>query len=112
VTAQSEKIGLALFATALGLVTAIPLVFFHDVNGFIVGPEAEHHGIIRKGAMMVNAMANSVVPKFSVIIGGSFGAGHYAMCGRAYRPRYIAAWPTARYAVMGGESASSVLLIL
>ncbi len=90
----------------------IPLVFFHDVNGFIVGPEAEHHGIIRKGAMMVNAMANSVVPKFSVIVGGSFGAGHYAMCGRAYRPRYIAAWPTARYAVMGGESASSVLLQL
>ncbi len=90
----------------------IPLVFFHDVNGFIVGPEAEHHGIIRKGAMMVNAMANSVVPKFTVIIGGSFGAGHYAMCGRAYRPRFIAAWPTARYAVMGGESASSVLLQL
>jgi len=90
----------------------IPLIFFHDVNGFIVGPEAEHHGIIRKGAMMVNAMANSVVPKFSVIVGGSFGAGHYAMCGRAYRPRYIAAWPTARYAVMGGESASSVLLQL
>lgn len=90
----------------------IPLVFFHDVNGFIVGPEAEHSGIIRKGAMMVNAMSNSVVPKFTVIIGGSFGAGHYAMCGRAYRPRYIAAWPTARYAVMGGESASSVLLQL
>jgi 3-methylcrotonyl-CoA carboxylase beta subunit len=90
----------------------IPLIFIHDVNGFIVGPEAEHHGIIRKGAMMVNAMANSVVPKFSVIVGGSFGAGHYAMCGRAYRPRYIAAWPTARYAVMGGESASSVLLQL
>ncbi|MCC6575555.1 MAG: acyl-CoA carboxylase subunit beta [Planctomycetes bacterium] len=90
----------------------IPLVFIHDVNGFIVGPEAEHHGIIRKGAMMVNAMSNSVVPKFSVIIGGSFGAGHYAMCGRAYRPRYIAAWPSARYAVMGGDQASSVLLQL
>lgn len=90
----------------------IPLVFLHDVNGFIVGPEAEHGGIIRKGAMMVNAMSNSVVPKFSVIIGGSFGAGHYAMCGRAYRPRYIAAWPSARYAVMGGDQASSVLLQL
>jgi acetyl-CoA carboxylase carboxyltransferase component len=90
----------------------IPLVFLHDVNGFMVGPESEHNGIIRKGAKMVNAMSNSVVPKFSIIIGGSFGAGHYAMCGRAYRPRYIAAWPTARYAVMGGEAASNTLLTL
>ena len=90
----------------------IPLVFLHDVNGFMVGPESEHNGIIRKGAKMVNAMANSVVPKFSVIVGGSFGAGHYAMCGRAYRPRYIAAWPSARYAVMGGDAASNTLLTL
>jgi len=90
----------------------VPLVFLHDVNGFMVGPESEHNGIIRKGAKMVNAMANSVVPKFSIIVGGSFGAGHYAMCGRAYRPRYIAAWPSARYAVMGGEAASNTLLTL
>ncbi|MBK9975022.1 MAG: acyl-CoA carboxylase subunit beta [Planctomycetes bacterium] len=90
----------------------VPLVFLHDVNGFMVGPESEHNGIIRKGAKMVNAMANSVVPKISIIIGGSFGAGHYAMCGRAYRPRYIAAWPNARYAVMGGDAASSTLLTL
>lgn len=90
----------------------VPLVFLHDVNGFMVGPESEHDGIIRKGAKMVNAMANSVVPKISIIIGGSFGAGHYAMCGRAYRPRFIAAWPSARYAVMGGDAASSTLLTL
>ncbi|MCA8939031.1 MAG: acyl-CoA carboxylase subunit beta, partial [Planctomycetes bacterium] len=90
----------------------IPLVFLHDVNGFIVGPEAEHAGIIRHGAKMVNAMSNSVVPKFSIIVGGSFGAGHYAMCGRAYRPRLIAAWPNARYAVMGGDSAANTLLTL
>ena len=76
----------------------------------MVGPESEHNGIIRKGAKMVNAMSNSVVPKFSIIVGGSFGAGHYAMCGRAYRPRYIAAWPNARYAVMGGKQAASTLL--
>ncbi len=90
----------------------VPLVFLHDVNGFMVGPESEHNGIIRKGAKMVNAMANSVVPKFSIIVGGSFGAGHYAMCGRAYRPRYIAAWPSARYAVMGGDAAANTLLTL
>ncbi|MCA8945089.1 MAG: acyl-CoA carboxylase subunit beta [Planctomycetes bacterium] len=90
----------------------VPLVFLHDVNGFMVGPESEHNGIIRKGAKMVNAMSNSVVPKFSIIVGGSFGAGHYAMCGRAYRPRYIAAWPNARYAVMGGDAASNTLLTL
>jgi len=90
----------------------VPLVFLHDVNGFIVGPEAEHAGIIRHGAKMVNAMSNSVVPKFSVIVGGSFGAGHYAMCGRAYRPRLIAAWPNARYAVMGGDAAANTLLSL
>jgi acetyl-CoA carboxylase carboxyltransferase component len=90
----------------------VPLVFLHDVNGFMVGPESEHNGIIRKGAKMVNAMANSVVPKFSIIVGGSFGAGHYAMCGRAYRPRYLAAWPSARYAVMGGDAAANTLLTL
>jgi acetyl-CoA carboxylase carboxyltransferase component len=90
----------------------VPLVFLHDVNGFMVGPESEHNGIIRKGAKMVNAMANSVVPKFSIIVGGSFGAGHYAMCGRAYRPRYLAAWPSARDAVMGGDAAANTLLTL
>lgn len=90
----------------------IPLVFLHDVNGFMVGPDAEHAGIIRHGAKMVNAMSNSVVPKFSIIVGGSFGAGHYAMCGRAYRPRLIAAWPSARYAVMGGDAAANTLLTL
>jgi 3-methylcrotonyl-CoA carboxylase beta subunit len=88
----------------------IPLVFFHDVNGFMVGREAEWTGIIKAGAKMVNAVANSVVPKVTVIIGGSFGAGHYAMCGKAYDPRFVFAWPTARYAVMSGESAAGTLL--
>jgi 3-methylcrotonyl-CoA carboxylase beta subunit len=87
----------------------IPLVFLHDVNGFMVGKEAEASGIIRAGAKMVNAVANSVVPKISVILGGSFGAGHYAMCGKAYDPRFIFAWPTARYAVMSGDSAADTL---
>ncbi len=88
----------------------IPLLFFHDVNGFMVGKEMEAAGIIRAGAKMVNAVANSVVPKLSVIIGGSFGAGHYAMCGRAYDPRLLLAWPSARYAVMGGGQAAGTLL--
>jgi len=88
----------------------IPLLFFHDVNGFMVGKEMEAAGIIRAGAKMVNVVANSVVPKFSVIVGGSFGAGHYAMCGRAYDPRLLLAWPTARYAVMGGDQAANTLL--
>ncbi|MGH9542239.1 MAG: acyl-CoA carboxylase subunit beta [Terriglobales bacterium] len=88
----------------------IPLVFFHDVNGFMVGRDAEAEGIIRAGAQMVNAVANSVVPKISVIVGGSFGAGHYAMCGKAYDPRFIFAWPSARYAVMGGDQAAGTLL--
>lgn len=88
----------------------IPLVFLHDVNGFMVGKEAEWSGIIRAGAKMVNAVANSVVPKITVICGGSFGAGHYAMCGKAYDPRFIFAWPTARYAVMSGESAAATLV--
>jgi 3-methylcrotonyl-CoA carboxylase beta subunit len=88
----------------------IPLIFLHDVNGFMVGKEAEWSGIIRAGAKMVNALSNSVVPKIAVICGGSFGAGHYAMCGKAYDPRFIFAWPTARYAVMGGDAASGTLV--
>jgi 3-methylcrotonyl-CoA carboxylase beta subunit len=88
----------------------VPLVFLHDVNGFMVGKEAEWSGIIRAGAKMVNAVSNSVVPKITVICGGSFGAGHYAMCGKAYDPRFIFAWPTARYAVMSGDSAASTLV--
>ena len=88
----------------------VPLIFLHDVNGFMVGKEAEWSGIIRAGAKMVNAVANSVVPKITVIIGGSFGAGHYAMCGKAYDPRFIFAWPTARYAVMSGDSAAGTLV--
>jgi 3-methylcrotonyl-CoA carboxylase beta subunit len=88
----------------------VPLVFLHDVNGFMVGKEAEWSGIIRAGAKMVNAVSNSVVPKITVILGGSFGAGHYAMCGKAYDPRFIFAWPTARYAVMSGDSAAGTLV--
>ena len=90
----------------------IPLVFLQDVTGFMVGSKSEHGGIIKDGAKMVNAMANSTVPKFTVIIGNSYGAGNYAMCGKAYDPRLIIAWPTARIAVMGGEQASDVLLNL
>jgi acetyl-CoA carboxylase carboxyltransferase component len=88
----------------------VPLIFLHDVNGFMVGRDAEWSGIIRAGAKMVNAVSNSVVPKISVIIGGSFGAGHYAMCGKAYDPRFVFAWPTARYAVMSGASAAGTLV--
>src|ERR1700736_2545725 len=88
----------------------VPLIFLHDVNGFMVGKEAEWSGIIRAGAKMVNAVSNSVVPKIAVICGGSFGAGHYAMCGKAYDPRFIFAWPTARYAVMGGDQAAGTLV--
>ena len=88
----------------------VPLVFLHDVNGFMVGKEAEWSGIIRAGAKMVNAVSNSVVPKIAVICGGSFGAGHYAMCGKAFDPRFIFAWPTARYAVMSGDSAAGTLV--
>ena len=88
----------------------VPLVFLHDVNGFMVGRDAEWSGIIKAGAKMVNAVSNSVVPKISVIIGGSFGAGHYAMCGKAYDPRFVFAWPTARYAVMSGASAAGTLV--
>ncbi|MGA8043145.1 MAG: acyl-CoA carboxylase subunit beta [Terracidiphilus sp.] len=87
----------------------VPLIFLHDVNGFMVGKDAEWSGIIRAGAKMVSAVSTSVVPKISVILGGSFGAGHYAMCGKAYDPRFIFAWPTARYAVMSGASAANTL---
>jgi 3-methylcrotonyl-CoA carboxylase beta subunit len=87
----------------------IPLVFLHDVTGFMVGKRSEHGGIIKDGAKMVNAVANSTVPKFSVIVGNSFGAGNYAMCGKAYDPRLIVAWPTAKIAVMGGAQAAKVL---
>ncbi len=86
-----------------------PLIFLHDVNGFMVGKDAEWSGIIRAGAKMVSAVSTSVVPKITVIIGGSFGAGHYAMCGKAYDPRFLFAWPTARYAVMSGASAAGTL---
>jgi 3-methylcrotonyl-CoA carboxylase beta subunit len=88
----------------------IPLVFFHDVNGFMVGRDAEWSGIIKAGAKMVNAVSNSVVPKVTVIVGGSFGAGHYAMCGKAYDPRFVFAWPSAKYAVMSGDSAAGTLV--
>lgn len=88
----------------------IPLVFLQDVTGFMVGSRSEHGGIIKDGAKMVSAMANSVVPKFTVIIGNSYGAGNYAMCGKAYDPRLIVSWPTAEMAVMGGEQAAKVLL--
>ena len=88
----------------------IPLVFLQDVTGFMVGSRSEHGGIIKDGAKMVNAMANSVVPKFTVILGNSYGAGNYAMCGKAYDPRLIVAWPTAELAVMGGAQAAKVLL--
>ena len=88
----------------------IPLVFLQDVTGFMVGSRSEHGGIIKDGAKMVNTMSNSVVPKFTVIIGNSYGAGNYAMCGKAYDPRLIVAWPTAELAVMGGEQAAKVLL--
>jgi 3-methylcrotonyl-CoA carboxylase beta subunit len=87
----------------------ISLVFLHDVNGFMVGKDAEWSGIIRAGAKMVNAVANSVVPKISVILGGSFGAGNYAMCGKAYDPRFLFAWPTAKFAVMSGDAAANTL---
>ena len=88
----------------------IPLVFLQDVTGFMVGSKSEHSGIIKDGAKMVNALSNSVVPKFTIIIGNSYGAGNYAMCGKAYDPRLIVAWPSAELAVMSGNSAAKVLL--
>ncbi len=89
--------------------TNLPIIFFQDVTGFMVGRDAEESGIIRSGAKLVNAVSNSVVPKITVVVGGSFGAGNYAMCGRAYDPRFIVAWPTARYAVMGAAQASDTV---
>ncbi len=88
----------------------VPLIFLQDVNGFMVGRDSEQAGIIRAGAKLVNVIANSVVPKLTVILGGSFGAGNYALCGKAFDPRFIFAWPTAKYAVMGGEQAAGTLL--
>ncbi len=90
----------------------IPLLFIHDVNGFMVGKEAEQSGIIKAGAKMVNVVSNSVVPKISLIIGGSYGAGNYAMCGKAYDPNFIYSWPSSKYAVMGGAQAANTLLDL
>jgi 3-methylcrotonyl-CoA carboxylase beta subunit len=89
--------------------TELPLIFFQDVTGFMVGRDAEQSGIIRSGAKLVNAMSNSIVPKITVVVGGSFGAGNYAMCGKAYDPRFILAWPNARYAVMGAAQASDTV---
>ena len=88
----------------------IPLIFLQDVTGFMVGSRSEHSGIIKDGAKMVNAVANSVVPKITIILGNSYGAGNYAMCGKAYDPRFIYAWPSAKIAVMGGEQAAKTLL--
>ncbi len=88
----------------------IPLIFLQDVTGFMVGSRSEHSGIIKDGAKMVNAVANSVVPKITIVIGNSYGAGNYAMCGKAYDPRFIYAWPTAKIAVMGGDAAAKTLL--
>jgi acetyl-CoA carboxylase carboxyltransferase component len=88
----------------------VPLVFLQDVTGFMVGSRSEHGGIIKDGAKMVMAMSNSTVPKFTVILGNSYGAGNYAMCGKAYDPRLIVAWPSAKIAVMGGDQAAKTLL--
>src|SRR4029453_15652990 len=87
----------------------IPLVFLQNITGFMVGKQYERGGIAKDGAKMVHAVANSVVPKFTMIIGGSFGAGNYGMCGRAYEPRFLWMWPNARISVMGGEQAAGVL---
>jgi len=88
----------------------VPIVFIQNVNGFMVGKESEQHGIIKAGAKLVNAISNSVVPKITLITGGSYGAGNYALCGKAFDPRFLFAWPTAKYAVMGGDQAASTLL--
>jgi 3-methylcrotonyl-CoA carboxylase beta subunit len=92
--------------------TTLPIIFFQDVTGFMVGRDAEQSGIIRSGAKLVNAVSNSIVPKITVVVGGSFGAGNYAMCGKAYDPRFIVAWPTARYAVMGAAQASDTVFAI
>jgi len=89
--------------------TGLPIIFFQDVTGFMVGKDAEQSGIIRSGAKLVNAVSNSTVPKITVVVGGSFGAGNYALCGKAYDPRFILAWPHARYAVMGAAQASDTV---
>jgi acetyl-CoA carboxylase carboxyltransferase component len=91
-------------------VRKIPLIFLQNITGFIVGKQYEHGGIAKDGAKMVHAVANADVPKFTVIVGGSYGAGNYAMCGRAYGPRLLWMWPNAKICVMGGEQAASVLL--
>jgi 3-methylcrotonyl-CoA carboxylase beta subunit len=88
----------------------VPILFVQNVNGFMVGKDSEQHGIIRAGAKLVNAISNSVVPKLTLITGGSYGAGNYALCGKAFDPRLILAWPTAQYAVMGGNQAAGTLL--
>jgi 3-methylcrotonyl-CoA carboxylase beta subunit len=88
----------------------VPILFVQNVNGFMVGKESEQHGIIKAGAKLVNAISNSVVPKITLITGGSYGAGNYALCGKAFDPRFIFAWPTAKYAVMGGDQAAGTLL--
>src|SRR4051812_49359126 len=90
--------------------TGLPLVFFQDVRGFMVGRDAERHGTIRSGAKLVNAVSNATVPKITVIVGGSFGAGNYALCGKAFDPTFIFAWPNARYAVMGANQAADTIL--
>ena len=92
--------------------TNLPIIFFQDVTGFMVGRDAEQSGIIRSGAKLVNAVSNSIVPKITVVVGGSFGAGNYAMCGKAYDPRFIVSWPTARYAVMGAAQASDTVFAI
>jgi acetyl-CoA carboxylase carboxyltransferase component len=92
--------------------TGLSIIFFQDVTGFMVGRDAEESGIIRSGAKLVNAVSNSIVPKITVVVGGSFGAGNYAMCGKAYDPRFIVAWPTARYAVMGAAQASDTVFAI
>src|SRR6516225_1218491 len=92
--------------------TGLAIIFFQDVTGFMVGRHAEESGIIRSGAKLVNAVSNSIVPKITVVVGGSFGAGNYAMCGKAYDPRFIVAWPTARYAVMGAAQASDTVFTI
>jgi 3-methylcrotonyl-CoA carboxylase beta subunit len=92
--------------------TSLPIIFFQDVTGFMVGRDAEQSGIIRSGAKLVNAVSNSIVPKITVVVGGAFGAGNYAMCGKAYDPRFIIAWPTARYAVMGAAQASDTVFAI
>src|SRR5438128_2984553 len=92
--------------------TSLSIIFFQDVTGFMVGRDAEQSGIIRSGAKLVNAVSNSIVPKITVVVGGSFGAGNYAMCGKAYDPRFIVAWPTARYAVMGAAQASDTVFAI